>query len=254
MLRYIPLIYIVPLALLPFVRDMPTPPQSARRTTTSAPKLPGRFYILIVWGGIIAAGAFVANMTRSLVMAARGFSATAISSTAIIGGLVALAVRPGVGWLSDRLSGRRMLLTLSALAVAGRLILAGSGELWQFWMATVLMTIAGTRIPVASAMASEMVPAQALGRAMSQVEMAGWVGGAIGYAVAGHAIAGLGTNWTLVAAAVSAAVAALLLLTPALRSVDPPVCRGVGRRPHGGGSGHLGAAHGGPQTRRSALP
>ena len=228
MLRLVALIYVLPLVLLPFVRDVSTPNETAKREGSERRRLPHRLYWLIAWCVAISSGAFAATMTRSLVMAGRGFSATAISSTAMVGGLVALGVRPGVGWLSDRLGARRMLLILSALAVAGHLTLAFSGKLWQFWAATILMTTVGTRIPVASALASHMVPPRTLGRTISLMETSGWVGGVIGYAVAGHAISGLGATWTMATVAVSAAVAALLLLNPSLRSDGPASLPGSG--------------------------
>ena len=213
MLQLLSLIYAVPLCLLPFVREVRTAPRGDEGTASAAGRLPGVVYLLVLWSLIIASGAFVVNMTRSLLMNGQGFSATAISSTATVGGLVGLAARGTVGEVSDRMGTKRLLVALSALAVVGRATLVGANALWHFWAVTALFSICGTRTAVMSALASDIVPDNSLGRALSLLAGGTWVGGVVGFGLTGHAIEGFGATWTLLLTAVSAA-AAIPLLVP----------------------------------------
>ena len=224
MMRWLSLVYVIPLSLLFFLRDADAigqhaagdRPDSAHRPPTPdaqrSASLPSLFYLLLLGSLVISAGMFVSNLARSLVMNQRAFSATAISSIAMAGGLAGLAINPTVGWLSDRVGFAKLLLCLIAAALVGRLITAAATDLWHYWLAMAFVSIAGARVPIISALACELAPRESLGSAMSLVATAGWMGGVVGYALGGNAVSALGSTGALLAAALSVLVAAPLVL------------------------------------------
>jgi MFS family permease len=143
----------------------------------------------------------VSNLGRSLVMNDLGFSATAISSTGAIGALCTLPLPILVGWLSDR-AGRVQLLVLGYLAcTTALLVLAVSASLWHFWLVLGVMNVLFATGSVGSALATDLVPQESLGRGMSLLSTMGWVGSIIGYAGTGYAVQNLGTASTFRAGA-----------------------------------------------------
>jgi MFS family permease len=189
-------------------------PQPDATPAAGAPSGLGRgFYLLFAASLAAAIAYFVSVLSRSLVMNALGFSATAISSTAAIGGAVTLPLPAVVGWLSDRL-GRRRFLALAYLAgVAGLWLFSRSAALWQFWVAFSLMRVQGTvNTAVGNALVADLVPRASLGRGISLFVATSWIGGIAGFALTGFAVAQLGLGSTFLVAALLPAVSVVLLL------------------------------------------
>jgi MFS family permease len=134
----------------------------------------------------------MANLGRSLAMNDLGFGATAISSTAVVGALLALPLPVLVGWLSDR-TGRVRILVLGYLACTmGLLVLAMSAALWHFWLVIALMNVLFATSSVGSALVTDLAPRESLGKGISLLSTTTWVGGIIGFAGTGYAIQNLG--------------------------------------------------------------
>jgi len=193
------------------------------------PGLGGGFALLLLASLVATIANFVSVLGRSLAMKDLGFVAAAISGAAAVSGAVALPLPPLMGWLSDRV-GRKRFLALCYLAGAvGLSVLAASVSLWHFWVAASLLRVTfSVNNAVGSALVTDLVPQESLGRGMSLFGATWWVGGIIGYAGAGHAIQNLGMTPTFIVGAFLPLIAIVLLIP--IRGAEPGL-RPARRRP-----------------------
>jgi len=183
-----------------------------------SPGLGRRVFLLLLASLTVAVAIFVSQLGRSLAMNDLGFVAAAISSTGAIGGAFALPLLPLVGWLSDRVERKRLLALSYLTGTVSLLILAASASLWHFWVVASLMAVfVSVSGAVGSALVTDLVPQEALGRGMSLFSAASWVGGIIGFAGAGYAIQNLGLIFTFIVGA-SLPLVAIALLIPIRRA------------------------------------
>jgi MFS family permease len=177
------------------------------------PALGGSFTLLFLAGLAASVVTPVLILGRSLAMRDLGLPAAAISSAGAIAGAATLPLPPLLGWLSDR-AGRRRCLALGYISgTAGLLCLAGSVSLWHFWVASSLVgLVMPVTLGVGSALATDVVPREAVGRAVSLFSATNWVGNVIGYASTGYAIQHLGLTPTFVIGAFMPLVAIGLLI------------------------------------------
>jgi MFS family permease len=202
-----------PLAVL--VMEEKRPAQTALEEGLAGEEGPGlgRSFILLFLASVLAAvGNFVIMLGRSLAMNALGFGATAISSTAALGGAVALPLSPIFGWLSDRAGRKRPLAICYLAASAGLLVLAMSTTLWGFWLAASLPSISSIGLAVGSAWVVDLVPQGALRKGIALLNATSWIGGIIGLGGTGHAVETLGMMPTLILAAGLPLIAIVLLI------------------------------------------
>ena len=131
-----------PLAAL-MAEDKPVTEEikNAENASVNSRWLTGGISLLLLASLIATIAVFVNILGRSLTMNNLNFSATAIASTGAVGGAIALPLPVLLGWLSDRI-GRKLLLIVCYLAgLLSMLILAISTSLWHFWIATPLITV-----------------------------------------------------------------------------------------------------------------
>ena len=88
--------------------------------------------------------------------------------------------------------------------------------LWQFWAVAVLVAISEGKGPLQQALITDMLEEESLGMGMAFLSVSAWVGGIIGFGVAGNALQTLGAGTTLLAAA-SLSLPAMIVL-PWVRS------------------------------------
>ena len=217
-------------ALLWEERGNPTAPHLEVTTANERVGLGRSFHFLFVASLGAAVAGFVFFLGRSFVMTDLGFGTAALSTTGAIGGAIALPVPLLAGWLSDRL-GRKHLVGISFLATtAGLLLLCASSALWHFCLASALYTLSFAGGPVGSALVTDLVPREALGRGLSLYNATTWVGGIVGCMLTGYAVQSLGITPTLIAGAFIPLLAVGLLV---------PIARG--KRASLKGSAHKGA-------------
>ncbi len=188
---------------------------------TRAPSVGGasvplrREYVLLCAASTLVsvAGFFILRL-RSFQMSDLGFGPLEISSTGAIGGLISMPLPFVMGWLSDR-SSRKPLLVLAYLSNVGALILLPlSYALWNFWLVVVLQGVAsGSSSSIGNAWVTDLLPRESLGKGLALFGATVWIGGIVGFALAGSLVQSLGSGFASVVGA-CLALAAVGLLIP----------------------------------------
>ncbi|MCB0020009.1 MAG: MFS transporter, partial [Anaerolineales bacterium] len=141
-------------------------------TTEEQPAARLPFMTLSLWLLFIAfvlanAASSGTGLGRALYMNALGFSATAISTTGAIAGLVTLPLSFTLGWASDRLGRKSVLMAAFTVVVLGALVLVAASMLWQFWLSTALLAVVGTSMGVGTALVTDLAPPEARATAIA---------------------------------------------------------------------------------------
>ena len=176
--------------------------------------LSGPLLILVFSNLMIAITFWVGHLGRSLSMMGLGFSSASISSTTAVAGAVTLPLLPLLGWLSDK-AGRKRFMALCYLSgVLGLFLLTVADSLWHFWILIPLIYIANHigSWGVGSALVTDLVPKEFLGRGMSLYRAATWSAAIIGAGVTGYAIDTFGMSATFLTAASLPVIAMILLI------------------------------------------
>lgn len=147
----------------------------------------GRNYFLLFWAStVVSTGGFIFIFIRSLSMSALGFDALEISSSGVVGGLISFPLPFLLGWLSDRFDRKKVLILGYLLAIIGLLLLAGSSQLWHFWLVSIFTGITvGTNSSVGNALVADLIPSESRGKGLALFSATVWIGGMIGFALAG---------------------------------------------------------------------
>ncbi len=154
------------------------------------------FYMLLLAQLIVLTINSLTSMGRSVSMNNLGFAATALTSTAVISGLVSLPVPFVLGWLSDRL-GRKSMMVICYLANGFCMImLAFSTSLWHFWIVLSFYRISMVSRIVGAAFVTDLVEPRALGRGVALFQCVGWIAFTIGFVIAGNAFQTFGIKTT----------------------------------------------------------
>jgi MFS family permease len=157
-------------------------------------RLMGRDYLLLCAAStVLSIAGFFILLIRSFQMSDMGFGPLEISSTGAVGGLVSMPLPVLMGWLSDRID-RKPLLVLGYLSDFGALILLPfSAALWHFWLVIMLQGVAGgSSSSVGNAWVTDLIPRESFGRGLALFGATVWVGGVAGFALAGSVLQGLG--------------------------------------------------------------
>jgi MFS family permease len=187
-------------------------PATAAVATGLPTRISSRFYLVLLAALLSSTAVYVGRLMTSLSMQALHLSPGAVASTAVVGGLVTLPITPLLGILSDRLGRRSLLVACYALAVGGILLLSMASQLWHFWLETALLFVAtSANGSVATALATDVLPPDALRRGMSWLNSMTWIAGIFGFASTGYLADTLGAAATCVIAALLAIVAIGLL-------------------------------------------
>jgi predicted MFS family arabinose efflux permease len=197
------------LALIPgalFV-EPPVPPRSEKRAgSRGALAALGKPFALL-WGACLFMylASFASTFGRGMTMSQLGFSATAVSLATAIGGAIALPAPLVIGWLSDRMGRKRLLLGCLAVGVAAMFVMSSAGSTWGFWAASALLAVMMTAQPLMQAFATDLLPAGSVSIGLALLSVAS------SFALTASSL-GIGIAIESVGAQISFMVAALLPL------------------------------------------
>ncbi|MBZ0299028.1 MAG: MFS transporter [Anaerolineae bacterium] len=176
-------------------------PVGAGRKAEAPARMNRPLRLLFAASVLVATANFMAGLVRPLAMNALNFDSTVISSTVAVGSAFTLPLPLVLGWLSDRV-GRKRLLIACYVAIAGGAALFGfAGFLWQFWLAQTLISFIRSERSLSSAFATDLVPPRNLNSHLSRLSSAAWIGAVIGYATGGIILQALGATLTMLLAA-----------------------------------------------------
>jgi MFS family permease len=169
------------------------------------------FILLLVAMLLTALANATGNLGRSFLMAEGSFSKSAITLTAAVTGLAGLVLPYLMGRLADRI-GRRWVLVASIAGTTASLLLLGfAHQEWQFYLFAALFAFLSAATAIAPAYVVDVEPRN-VGRSVSLVQSAFWVGSIMGMAATGLVAAKLGTSRAVLVSCAFPAAAALLLL------------------------------------------
>lgn len=177
----------------------------------------GKSFYLLVFASILSSimGFFIV-LIRLIAMSDLGFGPLEISSTGVVGGLIAMPLPALMGWLSDQV-GRKTFLYIGYLSIfASLVLLAFSKSLWHFWLVIILAT--GSSGSIGNAVVTDLLPKESLGKGLALFGATGWIGGVIGFTIAGFALQSLGLRPTFVIGGCLALGAVALLSSIKIKS------------------------------------
>ena len=169
--------------------------QQPRLENTPGQKLPGlgkSFYLLFTASILASITGFFIVLIRSIMMNNLKFSPLEISSTGAIGGLISIPFPFLMGWLSDRIGRKTFLFVGYLTTFTAIVLLAFSKELWNFWVVLSLQGIATGSGGIGNALVTDLVRQESVGKGLAVFSSAAWIGGVIGFAVAGYTLQNLG--------------------------------------------------------------
>ncbi len=196
------------------LKDKPAKPRLQKTSaTTSQNVMLSRAFLFLFFASVLA---HIANsqivLGRSLIMDSYKFDATSISSSGAIGSIISLPFPVFIGWLSDRL-GRKPLIMICYLAsLIGLAVLASASDLWHFWIAMALQSIIGAGVAVGSALITDLVPRDSLATPLSWYGATQFIGYVIGFGGMGTVINLVGLTSSLMIGIILCLIALLLLV------------------------------------------
>jgi MFS family permease len=188
-------LYLAGIVAALFLDDSRADSRATQEVKTAGVSVKHNGFMLLMYASVLV---YVANFAyalgKTLVMGDLEFSATTISMTVAISGAINLPMPFLMGWMSDRV-GRKPIVIGSYLFVAlGVGMLMFSTMVWQFWLSQVFISMLISGQAAGSALITDIVPKKALSTSLARYAAAPWIGAVIGYATSGFALQSLGTN------------------------------------------------------------
>ena len=213
---------LLPLSGLLLADKPPVPRTHQAAHGLSRGVLLSRVFLLLFFASVFA---HIANsqivLGRSLIMDTLRFDATSITGSGAVGALISLPLPLFMGWLSDKL-GRRPLMMICYLAsLVGLLVLSSASNLWHFWVAMALQNMISAGFAVGSALITDLVPRDGLATPLSLYSASQFIGYVIGFAGSGVVIQSVGMTNSLFIGMLLCMVAVALLLV--IRQPPPRV-------------------------------
>ncbi len=184
--------------------------------STDRPQLGGMFRMLLLAALLSAMTVSVVRLGVSLSMKNIQFSPAAITGVNVIGGLVTIPVVLSFGSLSDRLGRKRFLALGYFLAAVGGVTLIMADQLWHFWLVSAAMLIARSiNGSLASALATDILPPEALDRGLPRLNSMAWIAGIVGFAGSGYIIDTMGSTFLfMIGTLLSVGAASMVWMLP----------------------------------------
>jgi MFS transporter, DHA1 family, tetracycline resistance protein len=208
------LFLLIPAAAFLAIREAPSPARNPGipKPVASVPLFSAGLLILLAAEILTMVSNGEGNLGRSLAMSSGSFSGAAITETAAIGGVVSLPLPFLMGWLSDRVGRKPMMIACSFFGAASLLLLLVSHSWWAFCSVAALNSLMTIGLSVGPAMIADVVRRERVGTGISFFQSSVWVGMIIGFSGSGIAFQRLGIPVGLEAGAVIALLAVPLFL------------------------------------------
>jgi MFS family permease len=202
-----------PLVGLLQVRDIPASPTLPPKSGNALQVRPGRTFTLLLLSVLLVAMTIsISRLGLSLSMKARLFSPAAIAGANAVGGLVTIPFVLGLGLLSDRVGRKLLLAFASLLAALSTVLLISANQLWHFWVVSAAVLVARSISgSLASALATDILAPEVLGKALPGLNSLNWVAGVLGFAGSGYVMETLGRNSLYLMAAIFSLAAAAII-------------------------------------------
>lgn len=213
-------LYLIPLVLVFLLDDTRTErKQKAKREPGVAIPVNVMMWIIILAGVLPNAASFMVNFTRPIIMGNAGFANTHISAVVGVSGGVGIPLPFILGWLSDRMDKKLILMIGYAIGASGIAMLALATALWQFYVALILMMGSSSVFMVGSALIKDISEPDDLDQNLSYYATTPWVGGVGGYLLAGFATQQFGLIPAVWIASALPIISVILVMT--LRRPEP---------------------------------
>jgi MFS family permease len=205
------LVWLVPFVAALFMQDkIIERPLAGQPKPVSVP-LPSAFWLLMSAAILVSITNNGVMLARTFLMDDLEFDATAISSLLSITGLISIPLPFVIGWLSDRLGRRQLLILCYVLASAGTLVLLAEPSLPQFWLSAALLSFIGSSMSVGNALVIDVTAPEAMSTALARYASASFISGIVGYGVTGLIIQRLGLQVSLLLGAILLLVGILMV-------------------------------------------
>lgn len=194
------------------------PAQSALPITAPV-GLGSLIYMLILANFFARLGPTVSELGRPLVMLQLNMNAADVSGAIAFSAAVTLPLPLLLGWLSDRVGRKRLLVVFYGLVGVGILLLSMATVAWHFWLSAALASLINASGGVGQAYMADLSDTKTIGRSLSLFTSSDFIANMIGLGGAGYVMQWIGINPTLVLGATSMVIAMLVLLR--MRSAAP---------------------------------
>ncbi|MEZ4669304.1 MAG: MFS transporter [Anaerolineae bacterium] len=184
-------------------------------------------YLLLIANLIARLGPTTSDLGRPLVMLQLGLDATGVSNAIAFSAAVTLPLPLIMGWLSDRIGRKFLLIACFGAGSLGVLLLIVASVPWHFWFSAALVSIVNASGGVGQAYIADLSEARLIGRSLSLYNSSNFIAAVIGLASAGYVMQAIGINATLVlgAALLFAGIVILLYVQPSARKMTSNVVK-----------------------------
>lgn len=134
------------------------------------------------------------SLGRSIAMSGMGLSKSTITMTATIQGVVGIGFPPTLGWLSDKVGRRGILISIYLVTSMSLVLMAFSRAAWHFSVSVGLFPFLSFPLSVGPAYVVDIVPREGTAIGVSLFQSMFWAGSIVGMAVSGFAFDRLGTT------------------------------------------------------------
>ncbi len=183
-------------------------------TKQSKEKWSKGFLLMLTATLIMGLVSFGGNLGLSLAMNQQGFLLRHISLVAALSASVSFLFSPLSGWMSDKFGRKPILISCYLIGALGIFLLTGAVSLWQFYLAACgISFLSYVAFGISSALVTDLVAPDFLGRGISLFRAALRVGGILGFTLTGSFIEKMGVNLIFVFEGLIL-IAAIALLIP----------------------------------------
>jgi MFS family permease len=182
-------------------------------------------YMLLLANFFARLGSTASDLGRPLTMIRLEMNATDVSSAIAFSAAATLPLPLILGWLSDRIRRKHLLILFYGFGAMGILLLIVASAPWHFWFSAALVSVINASNGVGQAYIADLSDTKIIGRSLSLFNSSNFIASMIGLGGAGYVMGGIGIHPTLLLGASSLVIAMFILLQ--MRSTAPKLTGGI---------------------------